>query len=172
MKGKTNRLYRICPIGKRGSRTKFRGGAYKYFSGVYKYFSGAGEVYLNTTMAFFCPGKVLHKCRPIYKYFSGFSGAGEVYKYFSGMVYINTSPALPIYKYFSGTVYKHFSSFSDAVEVYNYFYGGIFKYFSGAIPTCYKDACVTPRLKQPTLPPCELFSYRPISNLSFPTNLL
>src|SRR6218665_3907221 len=61
--------------------------------GVYKYFSGAGEVYLNTTMAFFCPGKVLDKCRPIYKYFSSFSGAGEVYKYFSGTVYINTSPA-------------------------------------------------------------------------------
>src|SRR6218665_2367290 len=71
----------------------FSGGAYKYFSGVYKYFSGAGEVYLNPTMAFFCPGKVLHKCRPIYKYSSGFSGAGEVYKYFSGTVYINTSPA-------------------------------------------------------------------------------
>src|SRR6218665_3055928 len=71
----------------------FSGGVYNYFSGVYKYFSGAGEVYLNTTMAFFCPGKVLDKCRPIYKYLPGFSGAGEVYKYFSGTVYINTSPA-------------------------------------------------------------------------------
>src|SRR6218665_3825825 len=81
----------------------FSGGAYKYFSGVYKYFpgaggvykyfSGAGEVYLNTTIAFFCPGKVLDKCRPICKYFSGFSGAREVYKYISGTVYMNTSPA-------------------------------------------------------------------------------
>src|SRR6218665_3511500 len=90
---------------------KYFFGVYKYFSGVYKYFSGAGEVHkyfsgmvyintspalekcLNTTMAFFCPGKVLDKCRSIYKYFSGFSGAGEVYKYFSGTVYINTSPS-------------------------------------------------------------------------------
>src|SRR6218665_1365716 len=38
---------------------------------------------------------------------------------------------------------------------------------SGAFPTCYKDAYVTPRLKKSTLPPCELSSYRPISNLSF-----
>src|SRR6218665_1065415 len=43
---------------------------------------------------------------------------------------------------------------------------------SGAIPTCYKDAYVTPRLKKPTLSPCELSSYRPISNLSFLSKLL
>src|SRR6218665_1056106 len=43
---------------------------------------------------------------------------------------------------------------------------------SGAFPTCYKDAYVTPRLKKPTLPPCELSSYPPISNLSFLSKLL
>src|SRR6218665_1201242 len=43
---------------------------------------------------------------------------------------------------------------------------------SGAFPTCYKDAYVTPRLKKPTLPLCELSSYRPISNLSFLSKLL
>lgn len=43
---------------------------------------------------------------------------------------------------------------------------------SGAFPTYYKDAYVTPRLKKPTLPPCELSSYRPISNLSFLSKLL
>src|SRR6218665_927504 len=43
---------------------------------------------------------------------------------------------------------------------------------SGAFPTCYKDAYVTPRLKKPTLPPCELSRYRPISNLSFLSELL
>src|SRR6218665_1724740 len=43
---------------------------------------------------------------------------------------------------------------------------------AGAFPTCYKDAYVTPRLKKPTLPPCELSSYRPISNLSFLSKLL
>src|SRR6218665_1524675 len=43
---------------------------------------------------------------------------------------------------------------------------------SGAFPTCYKDSYVTPRLKKSTLPPCELSSYRPISNLSFLSKLL
>src|SRR6218665_3838902 len=43
---------------------------------------------------------------------------------------------------------------------------------SGAFPKCYKDAYVTLRLKKPTLPPCELSSYRPISNLSFLSKLL
>src|SRR6218665_4096990 len=43
---------------------------------------------------------------------------------------------------------------------------------SGAFPTCYKDAYVTPSLKKPTLPPCELSSYRPLSNLSFLSKLL
>src|SRR6218665_2959274 len=43
---------------------------------------------------------------------------------------------------------------------------------SRAFPTCYKDAYVTPRLKKSTLPPCELSSYRPISNLSFLSKLL
>src|SRR6218665_8819 len=43
---------------------------------------------------------------------------------------------------------------------------------SGAFPTCYKDAYVTPRLKKPTLSPCELSSYRPNSNLSFLSKLL
>ena len=43
---------------------------------------------------------------------------------------------------------------------------------SGAFPTCYKDAYVTPRLKKATLSPCELSSYRPISNLSFLSKLL
>src|SRR6218665_2754962 len=43
---------------------------------------------------------------------------------------------------------------------------------SGAFPTCYKDAYVTPRLKKSTLPPCELSSYRPSSNLSFLSKLL
>src|SRR6218665_1713561 len=47
----------------------------------------------------------------VYKYFSGFSGAGEVYKYFSGGAY----------KYFSGVG-----------EVYKYFSDGVYKYFSGA----------------------------------------
>src|SRR6218665_2502705 len=42
----------------------------------------------------------------------------------------------------------------------------------GAFPTCYKDAYVTPRLKKSTLSPCELPSYRPISNLSFLSKLL
>src|SRR6218665_1448555 len=35
--------------------------------------------------------------RGVYKYFSGFSGFGEVYKNFSDMVYINTSSALERY---------------------------------------------------------------------------
>src|SRR6218665_4150291 len=43
---------------------------------------------------------------------------------------------------------------------------------SGAFSTCYKDAYVTPRLKKPTHPACELSSYRPISNLSFLLKLL
>ena len=43
---------------------------------------------------------------------------------------------------------------------------------SGAFPTSYKDAYVTPRLKKPSLPRCELSSYRPISNLSVLSKLL
>src|SRR6218665_661994 len=43
---------------------------------------------------------------------------------------------------------------------------------SGAFPTCYKDAYVTLCLKKLTLPPCELSSYRSISNLSFLSKLL
>src|SRR5678815_703627 len=43
---------------------------------------------------------------------------------------------------------------------------------SGTIPTCYKDAYVTPRLKKSMLPREELSSYRPISNLSFLSKLL
>src|SRR6218665_2786461 len=35
-----------------------------------------------------------------------------------------------------------------------------------------QGAYVTPRLKKPTLPPCELSSYRPISNLPFLSKLL
>jgi len=43
---------------------------------------------------------------------------------------------------------------------------------SGTVPTCYKDAYVTPRLKKSMLPRDELSSYRPISNLSFLSKLL
>ena len=38
----------------------------------------------------------------VYKYFTGFSGAGEAYKYFSGSVYKYFSGAEQVYKYFSG----------------------------------------------------------------------
>jgi len=43
---------------------------------------------------------------------------------------------------------------------------------SGVFPTSYKHAYVTPRLKKPALPRCDLSSYRPISNLSVLSKLL
>ena len=39
-------------------------------------------------------------------------------------------------------------------------------------PTCFKNALVTPLLKKSTLPQDDLFSYRPISNLSFLSKIL
>src|SRR6218665_2140598 len=54
------------------------------------------------------------------KYLSGFSGAGEVYKYFFDGVYIYFSGAGEVYKYFSGGAYK-------------YFFDGVYKYFSGGV---------------------------------------
>ena len=43
---------------------------------------------------------------------------------------------------------------------------------SGIVPTSYKDAYVIPRLTKPTLPCCDLSSYRPISNRPFLSKLL
>ena len=59
--------------------------------GVYKYFSSfSGFSGAGEVYKYFSGGA--YKCfSGVYKYFSG---AGEVHKYFSGMVYINTSPAL------------------------------------------------------------------------------
>src|SRR6218665_1662869 len=39
-------------------------------------------------------------------------------------------------------------------------------------PTSVSCSRSKPRLKKPTLPPCEISSYRPISNLSFLSKLL
>ena len=89
-------MFPSCQLGfRRNHSTETLLGVYKYFFG-FSGFSGAEEVYkyefnMNEWMKYFSGG--------VYKYFSGvykyFSGAGEVYKYLSGMVYVNTSPAAP-----------------------------------------------------------------------------
>ena len=43
---------------------------------------------------------------------------------------------------------------------------------SGVFPSIYKFAIVTPLLKKPSLDPNDLKSYRPVSNLSFISNIL
>src|SRR6218665_1884275 len=85
----------------------------------------ASHVRGNAIKEMFGQSLTLYILAGVYKYFagfSGFSGAEEVYKCFSGDVYKYFSGAGEVYKYFSGGVYKYFSG-DTAGEVYKYFSG-------------------------------------------------
>src|SRR6218665_3298509 len=67
----------------------------------------------------------------VYKYISGFSGAGEVYKYFFGGVYKYFSGAGEVYKYFSAVYINTSSTVSINTSPSR---RSIYKYFSGHLP--------------------------------------